>query len=78
MSAIAFCAFTLLPAVSSGGEMTAMPNLPGETARMPPPTPLLAGRPVAYSHLPESSYRPAVAITASTSGTFSASITACR
>jgi hypothetical protein len=35
-----------LPAASSGGEMTAMPNFPGETAMMPPPTPLLAGRPV--------------------------------
>src|SRR5437660_4550102 len=46
-SAIAFCALTLLPAASSGGEITATPNLPGETARMPPPTPLLAGRPVA-------------------------------
>ena len=55
MSAMAFCALTLLPASSSGGAMTAMPNLPGETAMMPPPTPLFAGRPVRYSHLPESS-----------------------
>ncbi len=46
MSAIAFCARTLLPASSSGGETTAMPNLPGDTAMRPPPTPLLAGRPV--------------------------------
>ena len=46
MSAIARCARTLLPASSSGGEMTAMPNLPGDTAMIPPPTPLLAGRPV--------------------------------
>ena len=46
MSVIAFCARTLLPASSSGGETTAMPNLPGATAMMPPPTPLLAGRPV--------------------------------
>ena len=46
MSAIARCARTLLPASSSGGETTAMPNLPGETAMMPPPTPLLAGSPV--------------------------------
>src|SRR6188474_677838 len=61
--------------VVSGGEMTAMPNLPGETAMMPPPTPLFAGRPVWYSHLPESSYRPAVDITASTAGTFFACIT---
>ena len=68
MSAIARCARTLLPASSSGGETTAMPNLPGDTAMMPPPTPLFAGSPVWYSHLPESSYRPAVAITASTLG----------
>ena len=47
MSAIAFCAFTLFPALSRGGEMTAIPNLPGETAMIPPPTPLLAGSPVA-------------------------------
>ena len=46
MSAIARCARTLLPASSSGGDTTAMPNLPGDTAMMPPPTPLLAGRPV--------------------------------
>ena len=55
MSAIALCARMLLPASSSGGEITAMPNLPGETAMMPPPTPLFAGRPVWKSHLPESS-----------------------
>jgi hypothetical protein len=55
MAVIARCAFTLLPASSSGGAMTAMPNLPGDTAMIPPPTPLLAGRPVWYSHLPESS-----------------------
>src|SRR6185503_20755421 len=54
-SAIVFCALTLLPAASSGGEMTAMPILPGETAMTPPPTPLLPGRPVMNSHLPESS-----------------------
>src|SRR6185369_10996863 len=75
MSRIAFWARMLLPASSSGGETTAMPKLPGETAMMPPPTPLFAGSPVWYSHLPESSYRPAVAITASTAGTFDASIT---
>src|SRR4029077_3743157 len=46
MSAIAFCARTLLPASSSGGETTATPTLPGETAMMPPPTPLFAGSPV--------------------------------
>src|SRR5215471_4451025 len=55
MSVIAFCARTLFPASSSGGEMTAMPNFPGETAIMPPPTPLLPGSPVRYSHFPESS-----------------------
>ena len=55
MSAIAFCERTLLPAASSGGEKAAMPNLPGDTAMMPPPTPLFAGRPVWKSHLPESS-----------------------
>ena len=75
MSAIARCALTLLPASSSGGETTAMPNLPGDTAMMPPPTPLLAGRPVWYSHFPESSYSPAVDITARTLGTFAASMT---
>ena len=46
IAAIARCARMLLPASSSGGETTAMPNLPGETAMMPPPTPLLAGSPV--------------------------------
>ena len=46
MSAMAFCARTLLPASSSGGETTAMPNLPGETAMRPPPTPLFPGSPV--------------------------------
>ena len=35
---------TLLPAASSGGETTAMPNLPGDTAIRPPPTPLFAGQ----------------------------------
>ena len=52
-----------------------MPNLPGDTAMMPPPTPLLAGRPVWYSHFPESSYSPAVDITARTLGTLAASMT---
>src|SRR5688500_2089156 len=45
-ASIVFCALTLLPAASSGGAMTAIPNLPGATAMMPPPTPLLAGSPV--------------------------------
>src|SRR5262245_19352925 len=44
--AMARCARTLLPDSSSGGETTAIPNLPGDTAMLPPPTPLLAGRPV--------------------------------
>src|SRR5262245_20389774 len=55
IAVMAFCARTLLPASSSGGEMTAMPNLPGDTAMIPPPTPLFAGSPVRYSHFPESS-----------------------
>jgi hypothetical protein len=55
MSAMALCARTLLPAASSGGEKAAIPNFPGETAMIAPPTPLLAGRPVWKSHLPESS-----------------------
>ena len=42
-------------ALIAGGEIAAIPNLPGTTAMMPPPTPLLAGRPVLYSHLPASS-----------------------
>src|SRR3954471_13488878 len=57
------CAFTLLPAASRGGETTAIPNLPGQTASNPPPTPLFAGRPELYAQIPESSYKPAVAIT---------------
>ncbi len=46
ISAMARWARMLLPASSSGGDTTAMPNLPGDTAMIPPPTPLLAGRPV--------------------------------
>jgi len=46
ISVIARCARTLLPASSSGGDTTAIPNLFGETAMSPPPTPLFAGRPV--------------------------------
>ena len=57
---------TLLPAASSGGEKVARPPLPGETVTMPPLTPLLPGIPISYSQSPDSSYRPAVAITAST------------
>jgi hypothetical protein len=43
---MAFCARTLFPAWSSGGETTAILNLPGETAMIPPPTPLFPGSPV--------------------------------
>src|SRR5687768_5814955 len=59
-------AFTLFPAGDNGGEITAIPIMPGTTAMMPPPTPDFAGRPVAYNHWPESSYKPAVAITGNT------------
>ena len=59
-----------MPVLFKPGDQTQTENSPGMTAKMPPPTPLLAGKPVAYSHLPESSYRPAVAITASTFGTY--------
>jgi hypothetical protein len=41
ISVIARCA--RLPTSSSGGDTTAIPNLPGETAMRPPPTPLFAG-----------------------------------
>src|SRR6187399_2234478 len=58
------CPFTLLPASSSGGDTTAMPNLPGQTVIRPPPTPLLPGNPVAYSQPPVLSYNPAVAMIA--------------
>ena len=53
--AMVFCALALLPASSSGGDTTAIPNFPGETAMIPPPTPLFAGSPVCQSHFPESS-----------------------
>src|SRR5918993_1992290 len=57
---------TLLPAASSGGEKVARPPLPGETVTMPPLTPLLPGIPTWYSQSPDNSYKPAVAMTAST------------
>ena len=38
---------------------------------MPPPTPLFAGNPVRYSHSPEKSYMPQVAITERTFSTYS-------
>jgi hypothetical protein len=37
---------TLLPALSSGGAKVPIPPLPGETVTMPPPIPLLPGRPM--------------------------------
>ena len=40
-------AFALFPAGVNGGEITAIPNLPGTTAIIPPPTPDFAGAPVA-------------------------------
>ncbi len=43
-----------------------MPSWPGRTAKMPPPTPLLAGMPTVVSQSPAASYIPQVAITLST------------
>src|SRR5215831_13041259 len=60
---ITYCAFTLFPAASSGGDTTAIPNFPGNTASNPPPTPLFAGSPVSNNQMPELSYKPAVAMT---------------
>ncbi len=57
---------TLLPRASIGGENTANPSWPGDTASTPPDTPLLAGRPTRYIHSPEKSYMPHVVITLST------------
>ena len=59
------CPLTLLPAASSGGANVPIPPLPGETVTIPPPMPLLAGRPTSYSQSPDVSYSPAVSITAS-------------
>src|SRR6476660_6132215 len=70
-----FCAFTLLPASSSGGANTAIAPFPGTTATIPPPTPPFAGRPTCQDQPPEPSYRPAVAITERMYGTCSALIT---
>ena len=50
----------------AGGESVPMPSWPGSTARIPPATPLLAGRPTSKSHWPAKSYIPQVAITLST------------
>ena len=42
---MALVARTLLPASFTGGEKPTIAILPGTTATMPPPTPVLAGRP---------------------------------
>src|SRR5512146_3290633 len=55
MYAIASCALTLFPALSSGGANTAIAPLPGTTEIMPPPTPLLDGSPTCHAQLPEPS-----------------------
>jgi hypothetical protein len=68
--AAAFCPRTELPYLSSGGDTTPIPSLPGTIANIPPPTPLLAGVPVRYSQSPALSYYPAVAIIAKIFGTY--------
>src|SRR5262245_4672621 len=73
--AITFCALTLFPASSSGGAKTAMAPLPGTTATMPPPTPLLDGRPTCQAQPPEPSYSPAMVIVARMYGMSSRFIT---
>src|SRR5262249_41311616 len=60
----ASCPLMVVPAASSGGAKLPSPPLPGETVTMPPPMPLLPGRPMSYSQSPEVSYSPAVVITA--------------
>src|SRR3954468_9313956 len=40
------CPLTLLPALSRGGPNVPSPPFPGETVTMPPPIPLLPGRPM--------------------------------
>ncbi len=49
-----------------------IPSWPGSTARIPPPTPDLAGRPTRNIHSPDQSYMPHVAITVSTRLTLAA------
>ena len=49
--------------------------LPGETVRMPPPMPLLAGMPTSSSQSPDVSYIPAMVITASVACAVSGSTT---
>jgi uncharacterized repeat protein (TIGR03803 family) len=60
---------------SSGGAKVPRPPFPGETVTIPPPIPLLPGRPTSYSQRPESSYMPAVVMTASACRQVSASTT---
>ena len=55
MSRMAFSERTLLPASFSRGENAAIANRPGTTATMPPPTPVLAGKPAVYIQSPDSS-----------------------
>ena len=45
MYLMADCAFTEFPTSSSGGAKAAIPNRPGITPMIPPPTPVLAGIP---------------------------------
>src|SRR5579862_5999237 len=54
MSRIACIARMLLPAAFSRGENAAIAKRPGTTATIPPPTPVLAGRPAVYIHSPDS------------------------
>ncbi len=43
-----------------------MPSCPGSTARIPPPTPLFAGKPTVVTQSPAASYIPQVVMTLST------------
>src|SRR5262249_3540990 len=47
------CPLTLFPAPSSGGAKVPNPPFPGETVTMPPPMPLLPGRPMSKSQSPD-------------------------
>src|SRR5215469_11917455 len=47
------CPLTLLPALSSGGANVPRPPFPGDTVTIPPPIPLLPGRPISKSQSPE-------------------------
>ena len=55
---------TLLPFSSSDGPNTPMPIRSTSAAAMPPPTPLLAGKPTVMANSPEPSYIPQVSISA--------------